>query len=53
TQNRKVRAETLSELETSNADPVDQHLSDVTLAAQGEDRGVTRVVVNHQQEVTL
>ncbi|CAI7771169.1 unnamed protein product [Closterium sp. NIES-54] len=37
----------------SCADPVDQHLNDVTLAAQGEDRGVTRVVVNHQQEVTL
>ncbi|CAI7856074.1 unnamed protein product [Closterium sp. NIES-54] len=53
TQNRKVRTKTLSELETSCADPVDQHLGDVTLAAQGEDRGVTRVVVNHQQEVTL
>ncbi|CAI5963547.1 unnamed protein product [Closterium sp. NIES-64] len=52
-QNRKVRAETLSELETSCADPVDQHLSDVTLAAQGEHRGVTREVVDHQQEVTL
>ncbi|CAI7841133.1 unnamed protein product [Closterium sp. NIES-54] len=52
-QNKKVRAETLSELETGCADPVDQHLSDVTLAARGEDRGVMRVVVNHQQEVTL
>ncbi|CAI6002685.1 unnamed protein product [Closterium sp. NIES-64] len=37
TQNRKVRAEALPELETSCADPVDQHLSDITLAAQGED----------------
>ncbi|CAI7853859.1 unnamed protein product [Closterium sp. NIES-54] len=37
----------------SNADPVDRHLSDLTLAAQGEDCGVPRVVVNHQQEVTL
>ncbi|CAI7814352.1 unnamed protein product, partial [Closterium sp. NIES-54] len=52
-QNRKVRTETLSELETSCADPVDQHLGDVTLAAQGEHRGVTRVVVHHQKEVTL
>ncbi|CAI7754003.1 unnamed protein product, partial [Closterium sp. NIES-54] len=51
--NRKVRVETLSELETSSADPVDQHRSVITLAAQGEDRGVTQVVVNHQQEVTL
>ncbi|CAI7868916.1 unnamed protein product [Closterium sp. NIES-54] len=53
TQDRKVRAETISELETSNADPVDQHLSDLILVAQGEDCGVTRVVVNDQQEVTL
>ncbi|CAI7865472.1 unnamed protein product [Closterium sp. NIES-54] len=53
TQNRKVGAETRSELETGCVDPVDQHLSDVTLAAQGEHRGVTRVVVNHQQKVTL
>ncbi|CAI5959416.1 unnamed protein product [Closterium sp. NIES-64] len=53
TQNRKVRAEALPELETSLADPVDQHLSDRTLAAQGEDCGVTRVVLNHQQEVAL
>ncbi|CAI7748942.1 unnamed protein product [Closterium sp. NIES-53] len=42
TQNRKVRAETLSELETSSADPVDQHLSDLTLAAQGEDKTLGR-----------
>ncbi|CAI5968796.1 unnamed protein product [Closterium sp. NIES-64] len=53
TQNRKVLAEALPELETSLADPVDQHLSDSTLAAQGEDCGVTRVVVNHQQKVAL
>ncbi|CAI7739555.1 unnamed protein product [Closterium sp. NIES-53] len=53
TQNRKVRAEMLAELATSTTDPVDQHLSDLTLAAQGEDSGVTRVVVNDQQEVTL
>ncbi|CAI7815056.1 unnamed protein product [Closterium sp. NIES-54] len=38
---------------SDTADPVDQHLSDITLAAQGEDCGVTRVFVNHQQEVSL
>ncbi|CAI7732944.1 unnamed protein product [Closterium sp. NIES-54] len=45
TQNRKVRAETLAELATGTADPVDQLLSDLTLAAQGEDCGITRVVL--------
>ncbi|CAI5957670.1 unnamed protein product [Closterium sp. NIES-64] len=40
-------------METSCADPVDQHLSDITLAARGEDCGVTRVVVNNEQEVAL
>ncbi|CAI7892037.1 unnamed protein product [Closterium sp. NIES-54] len=48
-----VRAKTLAELSTGTADPVDQHLSNLTLAAQGEDCGVTRVVVNNQREVTL
>ncbi|CAI7830675.1 unnamed protein product, partial [Closterium sp. NIES-54] len=53
TQNRKVRAKALPELETSCAVPGDQHLGDITLAAQGEDQGVTRVVVNNEQEVAL
>ncbi|CAI5951003.1 unnamed protein product [Closterium sp. NIES-64] len=53
TQNKKIRAEALLELETSCADPVDQHLSDIALAVQGEDCVVTQVVVNHEQEVPL
>ncbi|CAI7863870.1 unnamed protein product, partial [Closterium sp. NIES-53] len=53
TQDKKVLAETLTELETDCADPRDQDINDLTLAAQGEDRGVPRVVLNHQQKVAL
>ncbi|CAI7829686.1 unnamed protein product, partial [Closterium sp. NIES-53] len=49
-QDRKVRAETLAELETGSADPRDQDIRDLTLGAQGEDRRVARVVVNNYQE---
>ncbi|CAI7840006.1 unnamed protein product [Closterium sp. NIES-53] len=48
-----VLAEPLAELETNSGDPRDQDIRDLTLAAQGEYRGVTRVVVNNQQEVAL
>ncbi|CAI7927720.1 unnamed protein product [Closterium sp. NIES-54] len=40
-------------METNCADPRDQDIRDLTLAAQGEDRGATRVVVNNQQKVAL
>ncbi|CAI7837370.1 unnamed protein product [Closterium sp. NIES-53] len=39
TQDRKVLAELLAKLETDCADPSDQDIRDLTLAAQGEDRG--------------
>ncbi|CAI7885641.1 unnamed protein product [Closterium sp. NIES-53] len=52
-QDRKVLAEPLAELETDCADPRDQDINDLTLAAQGEDRNVPRVVVNYQQKVAL
>ncbi|CAI7816362.1 unnamed protein product, partial [Closterium sp. NIES-53] len=48
-QDRKVLAEPLTELETDRADPRDQDIKDLTLAAQGEDRGVPCAVVNDQQ----
>ncbi|CAI5529218.1 unnamed protein product [Closterium sp. Naga37s-1] len=53
TQDRKVLAELLAELETDCADPRDQDINDLTLAAQGEDHGVPREVVNNQQKVAL
>ncbi|CAI7793794.1 unnamed protein product, partial [Closterium sp. NIES-53] len=53
TQDRKVLAEPLAELETDCEDPRDQDIRDLTLTAEGEDRGVTCVVVNNQQEVAL
>ncbi|CAI7856707.1 unnamed protein product, partial [Closterium sp. NIES-53] len=52
-QDRKVLAEPLAEPETDCADPRDQDINDLTLAAQGEDRGVPRVVINSQQKVAL
>ncbi|CAI7789562.1 unnamed protein product [Closterium sp. NIES-53] len=52
-QDGKVRLEPVAELETSSADPGDQNIKDLTLGAQGEDRGVARVVVDNQQEVPL
>ncbi|CAI5963534.1 unnamed protein product [Closterium sp. NIES-64] len=53
TQDRKVQLEPLAELETSSADPRDQSITDLTLGAQGEDRGVARIVVDDQQESPL
>ncbi|CAI7808353.1 unnamed protein product [Closterium sp. NIES-53] len=53
TQDGKVQLEPVAELETSSADPGDQNIRDLTLGAQGEDRGVARVVVDNQQEVPL
>ncbi|CAI7868558.1 unnamed protein product, partial [Closterium sp. NIES-53] len=53
TQDGKVRLEPVAELETSSVDPRDQNIRDLTLGAQGEDRGVARVVVDNQQEVPL
>ncbi|CAI7755061.1 unnamed protein product [Closterium sp. NIES-53] len=53
TQDRKDLTESLVELETDCADPRDQDITDLTFATQGEDRGVTRVVVNNQQNVAL
>ncbi|CAI5942204.1 unnamed protein product [Closterium sp. NIES-64] len=50
---RKVQVETLAELETRSADPRDQNIRDLTLGAQGEDRGVARVVVYNYKEVPL
>ncbi|CAI7886337.1 unnamed protein product, partial [Closterium sp. NIES-54] len=35
------------------ADPRDQYINDLNLAAQGKNRGVPRVVVNNQQKVAL
>ncbi|CAI7782793.1 unnamed protein product, partial [Closterium sp. NIES-53] len=49
----KVLAEPLAELETDCADPRDQDINNLTLAAQGEDCGVLRVVLNNQQKVAL
>ncbi|CAI7838742.1 unnamed protein product [Closterium sp. NIES-53] len=53
TQDRKVLAEPLAELETDYADPRDQYINDLNLAAQGRNRGVPHVVVNNQQKVAL
>ncbi|CAI7874866.1 unnamed protein product [Closterium sp. NIES-53] len=52
-QDNKVLLEPLAKLEADCADPRDQDIRDLTLAAQGEDHGVTRVVVNNQQKVAL
>ncbi|CAI7788262.1 unnamed protein product [Closterium sp. NIES-53] len=49
TQDKKVLTKPLTELETDCTDPRDQDNRDLTLAAQGEDRGVTRAVANNQQ----
>ncbi|CAI7855499.1 unnamed protein product [Closterium sp. NIES-54] len=46
---KKVLTKPLTELETDCTDPRDQDNRDLTLAAQGEDRGVTRAVANNQQ----
>ncbi|CAI7850763.1 unnamed protein product [Closterium sp. NIES-53] len=45
---KKVLVEMLVELETYCTDPRDQDINDLTLAAQGEDSAVTRIVVNNQ-----
>ncbi|CAI7867517.1 unnamed protein product [Closterium sp. NIES-53] len=47
TQDRKVLVEPLVQLETDSADPRDQNSREFTLAAQGEDCGVPRAVVNY------